>query len=91
MPADLDQFGRNNSHGTIVGGKGLIKFAHHAAYGGGCLHQVHEVTGVSEIKGGLHTGDAAANDHDGSDSSFRHLRSRIHYVIFSQNTLNFNK
>jgi len=24
VPADLDQFGRDNSHGTIIGGKGLV-------------------------------------------------------------------
>ena len=24
MPADLDQFGRDNSHGTVIGGKGLV-------------------------------------------------------------------
>jgi hypothetical protein len=24
MPADLDQFGRDNSHGAVVGGKGLV-------------------------------------------------------------------
>src|SRR4030042_1033217 len=24
MPADLDQFGRENSHGTVVGGEGLV-------------------------------------------------------------------
>jgi hypothetical protein len=31
MPADLDQFRRDNSHGTVVGGKGLIQLGHHAA------------------------------------------------------------
>jgi len=25
MPADLDQFGRDNSHGTVIGGKGLVQ------------------------------------------------------------------
>ena len=34
VPADLDQFGRDNSHGAIVGGEGLVQFAHHTAYGG---------------------------------------------------------
>jgi hypothetical protein len=34
MPADLDQFGRNNSHCTIVGGKCFIQFTHYTAYGG---------------------------------------------------------
>jgi hypothetical protein len=24
MPADLDQFGREDSHGTVIGGKGLV-------------------------------------------------------------------
>ena len=24
MPADLDQFGRENSHGTVIGGEGLV-------------------------------------------------------------------
>ncbi len=31
MPADLDQFGRDNSHGTIIGGKGLIQLRHQPA------------------------------------------------------------
>jgi len=34
MPAALDQFRRKNSHGTVIGGKGLVQFAHHAADGG---------------------------------------------------------
>jgi len=25
VPADLDQFGRDNSHGTVIGGKGLVQ------------------------------------------------------------------
>ena len=25
VPADLDQFGRNNSHGTVIGRKRLVK------------------------------------------------------------------
>ena len=34
MPADLDQFGRDNSHGAVIGRKGLVQLAHHAADGG---------------------------------------------------------
>ena len=34
MPADLDQFGRDDSHCTIIGGKGLIQFTHHTSDGG---------------------------------------------------------
>ncbi len=33
MPADLDQFGREYSHGTIIGGVGLVKLGHLAANG----------------------------------------------------------
>jgi hypothetical protein len=25
VPADLDQFRRDNSHGTVIGGKGLVE------------------------------------------------------------------
>jgi hypothetical protein len=33
MPADLDQFGSEYSHGAVVGGIGLIKLGHMAADG----------------------------------------------------------
>ncbi len=33
MPAELDQFRGDNSHGTVVGGKRLVQFAHHPANG----------------------------------------------------------
>ena len=31
MPADLDQFRREYSHGAVIGGKGLVKLSHMAA------------------------------------------------------------
>jgi hypothetical protein len=34
MPADLDQFRRENSHGAVVGGKGLVQLRHDPADGG---------------------------------------------------------
>ena len=33
MPADLDQFGREYSHGAVIGGIGLVKLGHLAANG----------------------------------------------------------
>ena len=33
MPADLDQFGREDSHGAVIGGIGLVKLGHLAANG----------------------------------------------------------
>jgi len=38
MPADLDQFRGDDSHGTIVGGKGLVQLRHDTTYGGGFFH-----------------------------------------------------
>ena len=34
MPADLDQFGREDSHGTVIGGEGLVQLGHEATDGG---------------------------------------------------------
>ena len=33
VPADLDQFRRDNSHGTIIGGKRLVQLGHNTADG----------------------------------------------------------
>ena len=33
MPADLDQFWREYSHGAVIGGKSLVKLGHMAADG----------------------------------------------------------
>ena len=33
MPADLDQFGREYSHRTVIGGIGLVQLSHMAANG----------------------------------------------------------
>ena len=34
VPADLDQFWRDNSHSAVIGGERLIKLAHYTADGG---------------------------------------------------------
>ena len=33
VPADLDQFRRDDSHGTVIGRKRLVQLCHHAADG----------------------------------------------------------
>ena len=40
VPADLDQLRGDNSHGAVVGGKGLVDLRHGAADAGALLHQV---------------------------------------------------
>jgi hypothetical protein len=64
MPADLDQFGRDDSHGAVIGGKGLVQFTHDAADGGRLLNKVNEIPGVCKVKGRLHACDAPTNDQD---------------------------
>ena len=44
VPADLDQFGRDNSHGTIVGGEGLVQLGHNTPDGRAFLQQVYIVS-----------------------------------------------
>ena len=40
VPADLDQLGGDNSHGTIIGGKRLVDLGHGAADGRAFFHQM---------------------------------------------------
>ena len=64
MPADLDQFRREDSHGTIVGGKGLVQFTHDTADGGGLLHEFDQKTGIGKIQGSLHARNTGPHHHD---------------------------
>ena len=41
LPVDLDQFGREYSHGAVVGGEGLIKLGHLAAERRRFINQVN--------------------------------------------------
>ena len=64
MPADLDQFGRKNSHGTVIGGIGLVKLRHMPANGRCLFNQVDLETRRCQIKRGLNAADSTANHHD---------------------------
>ena len=39
VPADLDQFRRDNSHCAIVGREGLVQLGHYTADSGGFFHR----------------------------------------------------
>jgi len=41
VPADLDQLRGDNSHGTLVGGEGLIELGHNPADARGPFHKMH--------------------------------------------------
>jgi len=62
MPADLDQFGRDNSHGAVIGGKGLVQLGHNSSDGRTFFQKVDIITGIGQIQGGLHPGDPASYD-----------------------------
>jgi hypothetical protein len=49
MPADLDQFGREDSHGTVVGGEGLVQLGHDATDGRRPFHKVDIIAGIGQI------------------------------------------
>jgi hypothetical protein len=49
MPADLDQFRRDNSHGTIIGGKRLVQLGHGPADGRAPFQQINGEPRVGEI------------------------------------------
>jgi hypothetical protein len=67
MPADLDQFGRDDSHGTVIGGKRFVQLGHEAADGSGLFQQINVIAGIGKINGRLHAGDAGTDHHGRAD------------------------
>jgi hypothetical protein len=63
VPADLDQFGRDNSHGTVIGGKGLIQLRHNPADGTGFFNEIDIITGIGHIQRRLHSRDPTTDHH----------------------------
>jgi hypothetical protein len=64
MPADLDQFRCEKSHGAVIGGKGLVQLSHVAPDARGLFHQVDLETGRGKVKRGLYAADPSAHHHD---------------------------
>ena len=63
VPADLDQFRGDNSHGTVVGGKSLVQRAHHTTNSSGFFNHVYEEARIRQIQSGLYSGNPATNNH----------------------------
>ena len=63
MPADLDQFGRDDSHRAVISRKGFVQLGHDAPDGWRPLHKVDIKTGVGHVQGRLHSGDPTADYH----------------------------
>jgi hypothetical protein len=81
MPADLDQFRRDNSHGTIIGRKGLIQLRHQPSDARGPIHQMDIVACIGQIQSRLHAGNARTNHHD--SSNLLNIFQSIHIIPLS--------
>ena len=68
VPRALHQLGRENAHGAVAGGKGLVELGHPAAYGGGGLQKIDLEAALGEVERGLDAGDAGPADQDRADS-----------------------
>ena len=67
MASGLHQLGRDDAHGAVVGGEGLVQLGHHAADGRLALHQVDLITAIGQVQRGLDAGDTAADHHHRTD------------------------
>jgi hypothetical protein len=82
MPADLDQFGSEYSHGAVIGGKGLVKLGHMAPNARRFLNQVNLKTSSSKIERGLDTADPSANNHYVSKITVRETFTKLFDLFF---------
>jgi hypothetical protein len=69
----LDHFRRENAHGAVVGGEGLVELSHAAADARFLLNQVDSATHIGEIDGRLDACNASANDQYGFVCQFGYL------------------
>ena len=81
MPADLDQYGGDNSHRTVVGGKCLVQLGHDPANRRGLFEKVDIISRVRQIQRTLHAGDAAADHQYGTHYILGHLYTLLSMLI----------
>jgi hypothetical protein len=82
MPADLDQFRCEDSHGAVISGKGLVKLSHMPPDARGLFDQVNLETGCSKIKRGLNATDPSAHNHDISKIAVRETLTKLCNLFF---------
>ncbi len=64
VPADLDQFGGQDSHRAVIGRKRLVQLGHYTAYRRRFFDHVDVIARVGHVQGGLDAGDAAADNQN---------------------------
>jgi hypothetical protein len=62
MAADADQARRQNTHGAVIRGEGLVELRHRSADAAFFFGEIHLETGVGQVEGGLHASHAPAHD-----------------------------
>jgi hypothetical protein len=82
MPADLDQFRREDSHGAVIGGKGLVELGHMAPDARRLFNQVNLETGSGKIKRGLNAADPSTHNHDVSKIAVRETLAKLIDLFF---------
>ena len=70
MPADLDQFGCQYSHGAVIGRKGLVQLGHMTTDTRRFFNKVNLEARIGKIKSGLNTADPATDNHNISEIMF---------------------
>ena len=91
MPADLDQFRCEYSHGAVIGGKGLVKLSHMSADGRRFINKVHLKTRNAEIKRGLNTADSSADNQNISEIAVRGIFANTVCKTFTNLVFNYFK
>ena len=85
MPADLDQFGGQDSHRAIIGWKRLVKLGHVPTDARSLLNQINLKTGSGKIKRGLNAADAAADNQNISKITAAKISGYLLNDFFWQN------
>jgi hypothetical protein len=81
MPADLDQFGCEYSHGAVIGRKGLVQLSHMAADRRRPLNQIDLKPRGAEIECGLDTADPSTDDQDISEITLFEALAKLLYLF----------
>ncbi len=70
MTARIDQLGRHDAHGAVIGREGLVELGHGPANADVLLQKVDLEAGFSEVERGLDASDSSTHDQDCADRIF---------------------
>jgi hypothetical protein len=82
VPSALDQFGGDDTHGAVVGGKRFVQLGHDATDGRLGLGHVNKIARIRQIQRRLYAGNAATDDQNGADNRFLLVVVLIYHWAF---------